>query len=186
MEEKKIKKRRVLARYTPLAEEHKESPVAEALKRKRGQPAIPYTTEEGKRICDIIAITPKGLEHICKANPDIPCADTLYTWIHLHPDFSDMYLAAKQRQIAAHMEHTYHLCDQLHEEIKQGTMPAEAIASSKVCIDLRKWHAARLAPRLYGDKVFQENTNVESETLLKTVEELQAEIDRLKKFEKDY
>ena len=186
MQEKKPKKKRVLARYTPLAEEHKESPIAHALKRTGGRPAIPYTTEEGKRICEIIATTPKGLEHICRDNPDIPSTDTLYTWMHINQEFSELYSVAKQRQVAAHMEHTYELSDQLHEEIKQGTMPPEAIASSKLCIELRKWHAARLAPRLYGDKVFQENTNVESENLLKTVEDLQAEIDRLKKFEKDY
>ncbi len=186
MEEKKAKKKRELHRYTPLAEEQKESPIAHALKRTGGRPAIPYTTEEGIRICEIIATTPKGLEHICRDNPDIPKTDTLYTWMHINKEFSDMYLVAKQRQVAAHMEHTYHLSDQLHEEIKQGIMPAEAIASSKLCIELRKWHAARLAPRLYGDKVFQENTNVEGENLRKTVDELQAEIDRLKKFEKDY
>lgn len=186
MEEKKPKRKRELARYTPLPEEHKESPIAHALKRTKGQPAIPYTPEEGARICELIATTPKGLEHICKANPDIPCADTLYTWMHLHPDFSEKYLAAKQRQVAAHMEHTYHLSDQLHEEIKQGTMPPEAIASSKLCIELRKWHAARLAPRLYGDKTFQETTNIADENMAKTVTELQAEVDRLKRFEKDY
>ncbi len=186
MEEKKTKKRRGIARHAPLADEHKESPIAQAIKRTHGRPLIPYTHEEGVRICEIIARTPKGLSHICRDNPDIPSTDTLYTWMHRHPSFSEMYSVAKQRQVAAHMEHTYELSDELHEEIKQGTMPAEAIASSKICIDLRKWHAARLAPRLYGDKVFQENTNVEGENLRKTVDELQAEIDRLKKFEKDY
>src|SRR4051812_12832642 len=119
MEEKKPKKKRDIPRYTPLAEEHKESPIAQALKRTGGRPAMLYTTEEGKRICEIIATTPKGLEHICRDNPGIPSSDTLYTWMHTNPEFSDMYLVAKQRQVAAHMEHTYHLSDQLHEEIKQ-------------------------------------------------------------------
>lgn len=191
MEEKKPKKKRVLDRYQKMDEADKENPIGQALKNKGGRPKIECTPELTDRICFLIESNSKGIKQICRENPDIPHPDTIFQWIAHNKVFSERYSEAKQKQVTSHIEETYEIADDISRDFMEAhdgsqRINTECVARSKIRIELRKWHAARLAPKVYGDRMYQETTNVDAENLIKTVADLQAEIDRLKKFERDY
>lgn len=114
---------------------------------------MPYDKEIAIRMCKLIACTPKTMQQICDYDDSFPSSTTLYMWLSDSTEFTGMYLEAKRRQVAVYVDQTYTL-----GENADGDSPSQ-IAKAKMNIDLRKWHAARLAPRLYGDRSFVETTD---------------------------
>ncbi len=156
-----------------------------------GRPKIQKTPELFKRICDLIAVTPKSIYDICKENPDIPKPSTLLDWIGHDEEFSRLYLDAKQKQVLAHMEETYKIADFGALDTTIGDdgkvrIDSEIVARAKIRIDLRKWQAARLMPRLFGEKTEVTTNSVADEELKSTVSEIKSAVDLLAKHERDY
>ncbi len=130
-----------------------------------GRPAIKKTPELFKRIYDLIVTTPRSLYDICNENPDIPKPTTLLDWINHDEEFSRLYLEAKQKQVMSHVEETIRLADEMHtngshyiDEKGNSRVDPGWVAHTRQRIELRKWHAARLMPRLFGDKIQNETT----------------------------
>lgn len=110
----------------------------------RGRPEL-YNSELGIRICTLIA-EGMPLTKICKME-DMPCYATVLTWLcedsNFKSDFSAMYEKARRDQ-----------ADTLADEIIEIADEAkrENVMAARLRVDARKWVAAKLKPRKYGDR----------------------------------
>jgi hypothetical protein len=96
-----------------------------------------------ERICVLLA-EGKALVEIT-AQDDMPATSTVYRWMEYHPEFSEMYYRARERQA-----HT--MADRA---VLMALRGGGAIADPQVAavqLNAIKWAAARLAPRTFGDK----------------------------------
>lgn len=143
------------------------------VKAKMGHPST-YTIELAERICKAIATSSAGLGKICKAHEDFPCPDTVYEWLIVHKEFSDMYRQAREYQQEVHINAMLEIAADNSNDMMQTekglVFNPTAVARAKLMIDTLKWHATKLAPHKYGDRVQQEITIVRHEDVLKELE----------------
>ncbi len=144
-----------------------------------GRPSI-YNEDLAKLICERVAVNPVGIEALCKLYPDLPDHSTIKAWRKLHPLFSSWYLEAKALQAQLLVED---IDDLLPNEVQyyideRGNKRIDAPSASMLIakINNRKWTAARLAPKIYGDRKTEENNSPE-ETLSK-IKELVADLNK--------
>ena len=71
----------------------------------------------------------------------MPGRQTVYQWFNLHPDFKDMYARAREER-----------ADLLADEVITIADTEEDPNKARVRIDARKWWAAKVNPKSYGDK----------------------------------
>lgn len=121
----------------------------------KGRPTI-YSDDLGKLICERVAINPVGLEKLITLYPDMPNHSTIKAWRKQHASFSAWYLEAKAFQAQLLVEE---IDDLLPSEVRyyideKGNERIDAPSASMLIakINNRKWTAARLAPKIYGDK----------------------------------
>jgi len=141
----------------------------------RGRPTD-YTPKLAKEICDKIATHGDGIRTICKANPDFPNPDTIYAWLRKYKEFSELYARAKKEQVHALVEDILEISDDSSNDIcedENGNMRfnSEFTARSRLRVDTRKWIAAKLVPRLYGDNIIARELSDEIEELKKLLKE---------------
>lgn len=144
-----------------------------------------YTDELAKKICDLVATSDKGLKQICAENDDLPVASTIYLWRLNVPAFSDMYLKAKRLQGEIYAESTLEIAAQKPTYIdEKGIEKVDAahVAWQKLNVNTRQWHAARLAPKVYGDKL--QNDAANNQGFVEEIAQKVAEIN--KQSEEDY
>ncbi len=144
-------------------------------KEKMGAPEFPYTEEMAERICHLVSTTPKGLTRICEENLDIPGKTTIYKWRNTIPSFADKYAKAKARQIDILVEDCNDISEDMSNDFYTGEKGHQvpnsvAVARAKLIVDTRKWYAARLAPKLYGDRMVTENHLIPHENGLKELD----------------
>ena len=109
----------------------------------RGAPAWEYDEEIGKRICDALAASDRGIRSVLKANPEFPQLDTLYKWLQNSAQFSDAYAQAKRHQL-----------EMMAEDIVDISMDDSLDPNDKrIRIDTRKWLLSKLMHKTYGDKL---------------------------------
>lgn len=82
----------------------------------------------------------ESLKAICE-DDCMPSRSAVYEWLLLHVEFADMYARAREEQ-----------ADTLADEITQIADTEEDAARARVRVDARKWVAAKLKPRKYGDR----------------------------------
>lgn len=129
-------------------------------KSKGGRPTI-YTPKLAKEICDTIACSSRGIKRLCSEREHWPNPDTIYTWVTNRKDFSEQYAQAKRHQIEVIIDEILDIADDtsndnvVNEDGKIVT-DHEHINRSRLRIDTRKWIAAKLAPKVYGDKTISE------------------------------
>lgn len=149
-------------------------------KRKIGAPTM-YTEEYGDFICEKIATHPVGYETIRKIFPELPASITLREWRLKHSSFAAKYLDAKSLQAQVLVEEVdemipgdikYYVDDKGNERIDA---PSASLVIAK--INNRKWTAARLAPRIYGDK-YIESLQADNERVKQELQEVKDRLDR--------
>lgn len=122
---------------------------------------LEYTQEMGEEICLKMAVNSVSIQKLCKRFPHWPCFQTIYEWRIKVPSFGEMYLRAKQNQIELLVDEILDISDDSTHDtiIKSNTKGdeyecanSEWINRSKLRVDSRKWLAAKLAPRIYGEK----------------------------------
>lgn len=88
----------------------------------------------------------EGVVQICGDNRDdwLPSDSTFYKRLTEDRDFADRYARAREAQ--AHRE-----ADEIRD-IADAATP-ENVHVARLQIDTRKWRAAKLAPKVYGDKL---------------------------------
>jgi len=139
-----------------------------------------YTDDLAKLICSRVATNPVGLETLVTLYNDMPEPSTIKAWRHQYPQFSAWYLEAKSFQSQLLVEDIdgmidcgirYIVDDKGQERIDP---PSASLLIAK--INNRKWTAARLAPKIYGDKQIIEQTTSENEQLKAELAELRAKL----------
>ena len=117
-----------------------------------------YTPELAEEICELIASTPRGLEHICRENDNLPSPRTVYVWLATHEDFQQKYVRARERQADLLASETLEIADDKSLDYRVDPergliVDGDNIQRARLRIDTRKWMAGKLAPKLYGDKI---------------------------------
>lgn len=118
-----------------------------------------YSQELADRICSELA-TGKSLRTVCKAE-GMPSTQTVFRWLRTHEGFCDQYARAKDEAADALVDEMLDIADdaandwmKVHDKDNPGyRLNGEAINRSRLRVDTRKWIAAKLKPKRYGEKV---------------------------------
>ena len=115
-----------------------------------------YNEEIALEITSVISVTSKGLKQLCDENPHWPCRTTIYAWRIANSDFANKYAQAKRHQIEVFVDEVLQIADDSADDFdvnEDGKVISnhEHIHRSRLKIDTRKWLAAKLCPRLYGE-----------------------------------
>jgi hypothetical protein len=114
-----------------------------------------YTPELAERICDLVATNTCGIDILCDKYDDLPNESTVRLWRFKHSEFSMKYAQAKMFQAELMAEMIHQIADSTstyfdsegNERVDSGS-----VALARLRVDSIKWHASKLAPKIYGDK----------------------------------
>ena len=129
-------------------------------RKKQAAPAImgrptDYSQDLADEICDRIA-SGQPLVRICK-DEHMPHVTTVYRWLNKRADFCDMYTKAKDASADTLAEEIQDIADSIPMETtdKEGNTKFDPayINWMRLRVDARKWVAAKLKPRKYGDRL---------------------------------
>ena len=113
-----------------------------------------------------------SLRQILKADKTgvLPAQSTVYEWLLRHPVFAEQYARAREDQADTNADEILAIADEMPPEYtdEKGRtyLDQTFIQWQKTRIDARKWTAAKLKPRKYGDRVAVEG--VEGGAAIKT------------------
>jgi len=126
---------------------------------------FPFDEKIAREICKAISTSSKGLKRLCAENKNWPSRAHIYSWFEDHLSFKDSYARAKQNQIESLVDDIIEIADDssndwtYDEEKGREVVNHEHINRARLRIDTRKWLAAKLCPRLYGDKTNKDDEN---------------------------
>jgi hypothetical protein len=119
--------------------------------KKIGRPSS-YSDELAARICAELACG-KSLRTVCKPE-GMPGLETIFRWLREKPEFRDQYAHAKNESADALVEEMLDIADDAsgdHDD--EGRFVSENVQRSKLRIDTRKWIAAKMKPKKFGDQI---------------------------------
>lgn len=114
-----------------------------------------FTPEIANEICERLA-KGESLRSICSGERDdfIPGQTTVYRWLEENEEFRKQYAHARERQADHFVEEIIDIADQPNVRTSaDGEVVASDPQRDRLRVDARKWVAAKLAPKKYGDKV---------------------------------
>lgn len=131
-----------------------------------GRPTT-YSLKVAGAICERL-VEGQSLRAICK-DEAMPGLSTVFQWLAAHTEFADLYARAREEQAETLAAEIVEIADEQctmvradkHPTVKgqddEGSLEvvfdATAVARNRLRVDARKWVAAKLKPRVYGDKV---------------------------------
>ena len=113
-------------------------------RRTPGRPSM-FSQRLADRLCRLLA-NGYSLKSICRRNC-FPSHETVRRWLRDKSEFRAQYARAREDQ-----------ADALAEEIIDIADAAADPQLGRLRVDARKWVAAKLKPKVYGDKVAQEHS----------------------------
>jgi hypothetical protein len=125
-----------------------------------GRPSS-FNPELASDICAQLA-TGKSMRTVCLAD-EMPAMSTVFKWLSAHSEFAEQYARAKAESADALVEEILDISDdgrndwmEVHD--KDGDcigykVNGEHVQRSKLRVETRKWIAAKLKPKKYGDKL---------------------------------
>ena len=131
-----------------------------------------------EKICILIATATVGLRTICDNNDDLPSYRTVMNWKNEDPEFLHRYTRAREEQAHFLAAQIVEIADEKldgsgfanADEDDDGTNHAAALRvlleQRKQKIDARKWAAAKLNPKVYGDRL-----NLDADVNIKLTDE---------------
>jgi hypothetical protein len=127
-----------------------------------GRPSI-YTPELIDTICERITLG-ESMRSICR-DEDMPAVSTIFKWLREVDGFSEQYTRAREQQADTYADEIVDIADETETVVKDmggGTtavvFDSTAVARNRLRMDARKWVAAKLKPKKYGDKQAIEHT----------------------------
>lgn len=126
---------------------------------KQGRPSG-YTEEIADKICAQLA-EGKSLHTICDAE-GMPSCSMIYRWMESNEGFRERYARAKEDA-----------CEKMAEEILEIADTEQDSNRARVRIDARKWIAAKLKPKKYGEKIdvnHEGGVNIDASALMDRLE----------------
>jgi len=138
----------------------KKAKKAKTAKHPGGRPAI-YSSALADKICERLA-EGESLVQICK-DDKMPGRATVMRWLEdsspVKVEFRDKYARAREAQAEKYAAEIVEIADEtvieatyLGEEVRLDVSSA-AVARNRLRVDARKWIAAKLLPKKYGDKL---------------------------------
>ncbi len=130
-----------------------------APKKKTGRPSS-YSQPLADEICNRLA-GGESLRSICR-DDHMPAQQTVYVWLNKDKVFQDQYARAREEQADTHADEIIAIADESPEvnpiRDKDGNVvdikiDSGYVAYQKQRIEARKWTAAKLRPKKYGDRV---------------------------------
>lgn len=122
-----------------------------------------FTQDLADQLCSELSAG-RSLRSVC--NEDwAPSRVTVFRWLRERDDFRDQYARAKEEAADALADDIIDIADDgtndyVEQQTRNGTyvaLAAEHVQRSKLRVDARKWIAAKLKPKKYGDKVEHEH-----------------------------
>ncbi|WP_313217538.1 terminase small subunit protein [Stenotrophomonas sp.] len=120
-----------------------------------------YSDEIAELICERIA-DGQSLKAIC-ADEAMPGRSTVFRWLASRETFRDMYAHAREEQAETLADEIVGIADERETRVVMDgegdavvVFDSTAVARNRLRVDARKWVAAKLKPRKYGDKIQQE------------------------------
>lgn len=110
-----------------------------------------FTQEIADRICERIS-DGEDLRAIC-ADEDMPGRSTVFRWLAANEDFAKQYALARELQGDA-------LADDMLGVARKSAKTKTEVAARRLLLDTMKWRAAKLRPKVYGDKLELGGTGV--------------------------
>jgi hypothetical protein len=143
------------------------------IKRDIGRPTD-YNEKIADEICGKIATSSKGVPTLCKENSDWPNETTVYRWMKKHEDFRLKYLLAKKAQAEIRVDEIEHLLhdesqDFYYDKDNKPYVNTAYIARLKLLVQVRQWHASKLLPKVFGEKVEATIKNEVSKEVLENI-----------------
>lgn len=114
-----------------------------------GRPSL-YTQELADEICSQLA-EGKSLRTVCTAET-MPSKSTVFKWLREVKAFSDQYARAKEESADALADEMLDIADDSERDYNGEKLNGENIQRARLRVDTRKWIAAKLKPKKYGDK----------------------------------
>jgi len=131
---------------------------------KIGRPSI-YTEELANDICTRLGLG-ESLRKICLSE-DMPSLSSVMSWLTTKPVFLEQYTRAREIQAETQFDELIDIVDQ-HPDLSYVTgkngeqievkFDSSYVAWMKLRVDTRKWTAARMAPKKYGEQKQPETT----------------------------
>lgn len=125
-----------------------------------------YSEELAAGICVRLS-DGESLKAICQSE-DMPHRSTVFRWLAAHEPFRDMYACAREEQADALADEIVEIADEKCTTVRadkhggkadddegnvEVVFDSSAVARNRLRVDARKWVAAKLKPRKYGDKL---------------------------------
>ena len=114
-----------------------------------GRPSS-YTPEVADKICERIA-EGESLRTIC-LDADMPHRATVFRWLS-NQSFRDQYTRAKEEQAETLADEIVAISDEPPPITPAGSTDSGHVAWQRNRVEARKWVAAKLKPKKYGEKV---------------------------------
>ena len=130
-----------------------------------------YTEELAADVCVRLS-DGESLKGIC-SDEDMPHRSTVFRWLGANQAFRDMYARAREEQADSLADEIVSIADEectMVRSSKHSTkdddddgntevvFDSSAVARNRLRVDARKWVAAKLKPRKYGEKVELEHS----------------------------
>lgn len=109
-----------------------------------------YSINMAVLLCSEIA-DGKSMRTIC-ASDNMPSMSTVFRWLNEKPEFKEQYEIAKQESADAMVEDMLFIADEIAALTPDGKVDSADVAHKRLRVDTRKWVAAKLKPKKYGDK----------------------------------
>lgn len=124
---------------------------AEAPKKPHGRPST-YTEAVADLICARIA-TGEALYKICQED-NMPCLTSVYGWLRTNETFAQNYTRAKEDSGETLASRSQAVMDESPVlDPVTGKIDSAWVQLQRLKIDTLKWHAGKLKPKVYGDKL---------------------------------
>lgn len=145
-----------------------------------------YNKKMAKKICDVIATHTEGLKTVCKMYSWMPAHVQINKWRRKYPEFRTLFAQAKLEQAELLAEDCLDIADNtdldsILKENKDGeeyeVANNEWINRSRLRVDTRKWLAAKLLPKLYGDAKRVEDLEGQNDLLRQELRTIRSELD---------
>lgn len=143
-----------------------------------GRPTT-YTPELAEFICKMIATHACGIKKLTAMYEDFPHSSTIYAWLYDHKEFSSLYLEARRLQATVLADSMLDIPDNISVfEDKDGNERIDSgiLGKAKLNYEILKWHAAKMAPKIFGDK-HVEDLQADNERVKQELQEVKERLD---------
>ena len=113
---------------------------------------IKYSRELAEQMCEMVA-DGKALKDITTYD-GMPKESTIHQWLNKHEEFAELYARARLRR-----------ADKFADELIEIADNEDDAARARNRIDVRKWSAAKLNPKVYGDRHIVQGTGEKDDAI---------------------